>query len=335
MSSEAPSGNLTSVDDHPLGEKHVPGDAPVGSGAASVLGSTRAMADGADPVLVARVVAGAVLLAAVTAVAVAPDRALAAVLLVPIILGALAPLGRWTEGTDRVNGLSVRLERSLARAREGPGKFKRYFLRPLFVGTLWIWSRTAPVTDSHVRAGLRVTLGLVFGGLMLAALVVAGYVFLIVVIALAMAAFALKFLGEFLSDSLSGKLNASSRDDRDDEEMRPEPAVVGLRGSRLVREGLFVDTPTGTAINSDGQIVTEGLFADTPTGRRIDEDGRLIDEGLFVDMPTGIRVQEDGRIVKEGLFVDTPTGKRIDEEGRMVDEGIFFDTPTGSRFVRE
>jgi hypothetical protein len=335
MSSEAPSGDTVPVDSHALGEKHDPDAAADGSDAAGAPKSARATSDGLDPVLVARVVAGVVLVAAITAVIVAPDRVLAAVLLAPVILGALAPLGRWTDGTDRVNGLSGYLEQGLAKATEGPGKFKRYFLRPLFAGTLWIWSRTAPVTDSHLRAGLRVALSLVFGALMLATLAIVGYVLLIVVVALAMAAFVIKLLFEFLSDSLGGNRSSSSQDGRDDEEMRPEPAVVGLRGSRVVQEGFFVDTPTGAAINSEGQIVSEGFFVDTPTGRRIDEEGRLVDEGLFFDTPTGIRLQEDGRIVEEGLFVDTPTGKRIDEEGRLVEEGLFVDTPTGTRFVKE
>lgn len=335
MSSVPQSNEVVPDDGRAFEELHGIDAVTVGTASGSIPEAARASPTGLDPVLVVRIVASVVLLAAITAVIVAPDRALTAVLLVPIVLGALLPLGRWTEGTDRVNELSGYLDRGLVKAKEGPGKFKRYFLRPLLAGTLWIWSGTAAVTDSHLRAGLRVSLSLVFGASMLAVLAVVGYVLLIVVIALAMAAFVLKLLFEFLSDSLSGKLSASSQGGRDDEEMRHEPAVVGLRGSRVVQEGLFVDAPSGTAINRDGQIVSEGFFVDTPTGRRIDEQGRLVDEGFFLDTPTAIRLQEDGRIVKEGFFVDTPTGERIDEEGRLVDEGLFVDTPTGTKLVKE
>ncbi len=290
---------------------------------------------GLDPTRIVRVVAGVVMVAAITAVLLAPHRGLVAAFLAPVLFGALLPLGRWTDGTDRVNGLERDLEAGLAKAKAGTGKLKKYFLRPLFTGTLGIWKATAPIADSHVRAGLRVTLALFFGALMLAALAMVGYVLLVLVIAVAMLVFTLKLAFEFLSDTLSGKSSASSSGSENEEELRPRPPILGPRGTRVVQEGLFVDTPTGTAINGEGQIVREGLFVDTPTGKRIDEDGRLVDEGLFVDTPTGVRIREDGRIVTEGFFVDTPTGQRIDEDGRLVDEGLFVNTPTGTKFAKE
>lgn len=298
-------------------------------------GSARAEPVGLGPTQIARVVAGIVILAGITAVLLAAERGLVAAFVSPVLLGALFPLGRWTDGTDRVNGLERYLEGSLAKAKAGTGKLELYFLRPLSAGTLGIWKRTARVADPHLRAGLRVMLALFFGALMLAALAIVGYVLLVVVIAVAVLAFTLKFVLEYLSDSLGGKSSASPSDSRDEHERRPEPPIPGPRGTRLVREGLFVDTPTGTAVSGDGRIVREGIVDGAPTGRRIDEDGRLVDEGIFVDTPTGTRILEDGRIVEEGFFVDTPTGRRIDEDGRMVDEGVFVDTSTGMRFVKQ
>lgn len=298
-------------------------------------GVAKAVPAGLDPTLIARVAAGTVVLAAISGAILAPARGLVAAFLAPVLLGALFPLGRWTDGTDRVNGLERYLEGCLARAKAGTGKLGRYFLRPLFTGTLGIWKITAPVSDSHVRAGLRVTLTLFFGALMLVALAIVGYLLLMIVIAVAMLVFTLKLMLEFLSDTLSGKPSGSSSGSGDEEEHRRQPPILGPRGTRVVQEGVFVDTPTGTAINGDGQIVREGFFVDTPTGQRIDEDGRLVDEGFFVDTPTGIRIREDGRVVEEGFFVDTSTKRRIDEDGRLVDEGFVVDIPTGTKFVKE
>lgn len=283
-----------------------------------------------DPTVVSRVIAATVFAAGIAVILISPDRMLAMVLLGPVFVGALLPMSRWPPSTTFVNGLEEAASRRLELAKAKAGKFSRFFSKPLLAGFLWIWKRTSPVADLHLRAGLRAALGLAFGALMLAALVVVGYILLIVAIAAAMLAFTFWILGKLLSEWLG---SSSRREEA--EEPRPEPVVVGPRGTRMVREGLFVDTASGTAVDRDGRIVEEGLFFDTPSGRKIDADGRLVEEGLFVDTPTGTRIDKDGRIVQEGLFVDIPTGKRIDDDGRLVEEGHFVDRPTGIRFVKD
>jgi hypothetical protein len=107
------------------------------------------------------------------------------------------------------------------------------------------------------------------------------------------------------------------------------PVVEGLKGKRIVNNGLLIDCPTGLMVDNDGRLVEEGLF-NKPTGYRIADDGRVVEEGLF-SRDTGIRITADGRIVRDGLFGST-TEARITPDGRVVTDGLFGATDTGTSF---
>lgn len=108
--------------------------------------------------------------------------------------------------------------------------------------------------------------------------------------------------------------------------------IIGaILGGESRRPQLYI--PKGGKIDSDGRIVREGLFRNSPTGQRIDEDGRVVHEGLLGDQQTGLRIDKDGRVLKEGLIFDDPTGIKLKECGsgkrEIVHEGLILDKSTG------
>ena len=109
-----------------------------------------------------------------------------------------------------------------------------------------------------------------------------------------------------------------------------------IRGTRIVKTGLFGDSSTGFRVDEAGRVMKEGgIFDDDPTGVRVREDGRIVNESIFGDSPTGLKLDPEGRLVEEGFFGDDCTGKKIDAEGRIVDQSIFGDSQTGVKFKKD
>jgi hypothetical protein len=243
----------------------------------------------------------------------------------PLLAGAVFPLFRPGRVTEWLENREGELTRRLETARTKKGKFSRFFTQPLLGGSLAIWRGTRLIGDPHLRAGVRVSAGLLFAIVMLAGLLIVGYIVIGIVIAGLMLLLVLWALGKMAG----GEKPASG-----DEAEGAAPLLVGPRGTRLVKESLLFDTPTGIKITDDGRVVKEGIFRDTPTGRRIDSEGRLVTEGLFIDTPTGTRIDPDGRIVRESTLFEHPTGVSIGPDGRVLEEGLLGDTPTGLKFQK-
>ncbi|MBZ0092036.1 MAG: hypothetical protein K8F27_07430 [Sulfuricellaceae bacterium] len=247
----------------------------------------------------------------------------ALILVSPLVVGgAIAAINSngINDTTENIEAWTRRTQTNVSAKR---GWFYRYVLNPI----LWVLVKFSDWSDSFAhrgaKNGIRTTAALYLITAWCFLIYVAVAIIVGIVMIIAMIYIASLFLG--------GESNSSEEDNHVSERKRQ---LVGPRGTRLVKEGLFLDTPTGTKITEDGRIVKEGIFSDTPTGMKIDEDGRLVKEGIFSDTPTGTKINDKGQIVQEGLFVDSPSGTKIDSDGRIVEEGLFSDSPTGMKFKK-
>lgn len=267
----------------------------------------------------ARIVASAVVLASLLLLFLTRNT-VGLLLSIPLLIGCIPPLAESdgiTAGIDRWSGSFQRIH---ARGQQGTGKFARWFLRPLGAGSLAMWRLSERLADPHARAGVRLGSVLLLWSLMIGLLLMAIYI----IVALVIFGIIMSIVGHFLG------WNDNSRSyDYDDDQPSPLPLA---RGKRLVTQGLFFNTPTGTRVDENGRVLKEGLFFDTPTGTKINADGRIVEEGLIFDTPTGKRINDRGQLVEEGLFFDTPTGTRINSNGEVVKEGLFFDESTGLKY---
>lgn len=100
----------------------------------------------------------------------------------PLLVGALLPIVSSAEVTGKVEGWEQSFENAFQKASRKDGKFARYFQRPLFRGSSYLWRITQPLPNSHVRAGVRMALALYFWLTMIALLFVAAYVIIAVVV---------------------------------------------------------------------------------------------------------------------------------------------------------
>lgn len=141
----------------------------------------------------------------------ASDPAATALFLAPALIGSLWPLLRVPRLTAWTEKFALKFHASLTSAKKNTGKFATYFKAPLFSGSLFIWKKTEPVRDVHLRAALRVMALLYFGGMMVALLAMVGYVILVVVVGIAVVLFLLWLLGEMLSNSGGGRVRYTSR----------------------------------------------------------------------------------------------------------------------------
>lgn len=257
-------------------------------------------------------------------------------LIVPIVIGALPVVLQHGGTTAWLNGREVVWARQSAIAGGKTDWFSRLVARPVRACRALVWRSTKGIADEHVRAGLRVTLALSISLCALTIAAAVAWVILMAVILVAVLVLVLWIALKALSSG-SGPTGDRQRDKRPLSEFLAQGTsapVVGPRGTRLVNEGVFGDTPAGVRIDKDGRILKEGVLGDLPSGYRLDEEGRLMKEGLFGDTPAGSRLGADGRVLDEGAFGDSPSGVRVDEEGRILEEGVFGDAPTGQRLEK-
>ena len=214
--------------------------------------------------------------------------------------------------------------------------FSRWVARPVRAGGDLIWRLTRRIGNEHIRAGLRVALGLSLGLCALTIVAVVAWAVLMAVIVLAVLVLLVWVPIKVLASG-GGSTQASRQGSPVLGDLPTEPvsmAAVGLRGTRLMNEGVVGTTPVGVRIDNEGRILKEGVFGDAPSGYRLDDEGRLIKEGIFGESPRGQRLADDGRVLKEGVFAEAPAGLRVNEDGRIVEEGVFGDSPTGQRFEK-
>ncbi len=120
-------------------------------------------------------------------------------LLVPSIVASLWPLLRNLRLSAWVDRQEERMVAAATRAQEKTGKIAHYFSRPLYRGFLWIWRKTEPIADLHVRTGVRVGSVLYFGGAMLFLGALVGYVLVVLVVVVVALWFALWLAGHMIS----------------------------------------------------------------------------------------------------------------------------------------
>ena len=242
-------------------------------------------------------------------------------LTIPLIVGGtVAALNSSVvnENTEKIEAWTRQAQSSVS-ARGG--WFFGYILNPM----LWLAVKFADWSDSMAHRGAK-------NGVRVAATLylVAAWGFLLYVALAVVVVIVMFFAALYVISLITGGSSNSSDEVSSERESRP----IGPRGTRLVKEGVFFDTPTGDKVTEEGRLVKEGLFFDTESGMKIDDEGRLVKEGIFFDTPTGTKIDSEGRIVEEGVFIDSPTGTKIDADGRVVEEGVFFDSQTGMRFKK-
>jgi hypothetical protein len=85
------------------------------------------------------------------------NNGVALLFLAPLIVGAVITALRLPAVSGAIGSLENRLRAGAARAAERKGKFARFFRRPFFGSCLALWRWTAPISDVHLRSGVRVT----------------------------------------------------------------------------------------------------------------------------------------------------------------------------------
>lgn len=153
---------------------------------------------------ISRIVAGAWILVSVLLLCLAESPGAWALVLAPSWIGALFPLIRNADLTAWTESWEKKLLASHVRAREKTGRFARHFTKPLFGGSLFIWRKTQPLADTHLRAGVRITAVVCFTALMVTLLILIGYIVIGVVIAIAIVLFILWALSGGLSQRSEG-----------------------------------------------------------------------------------------------------------------------------------
>lgn len=140
--------------------------------------------DADKEVLIGRIVGGLVLAAAVLFLVVyGVDASLPLLLLAsPLLVGAVVAVIGSNQITGKIDSWETGFQRRLEQARSASGKYARWFKRPLYGGlNLW-WKATQGIPFFHLRAGLRVTGLLYFGGLMIYLLVTVVYVMVALIV---------------------------------------------------------------------------------------------------------------------------------------------------------
>lgn len=132
-----------------------------------------------------RVGAVAWLVACAIFLALSDDRLAWFAILLPTLIGAAFPIGRWLTTTTWLNGLEVRLQAPPAAAAEHKGPLDSFVKQPIRSVCWFAFTRTRPVRDPHLRAGLRVAAVSYLVGALLSVLLVVGYVLVVVVLAVA------------------------------------------------------------------------------------------------------------------------------------------------------
>ena len=257
-------------------------------------------------------------------------------LVFPLLAGGVVTLARPGAVKGYVDRFEAWVIARKAAADLKEGKWSRYVAKPCLGGFVYIQEFTKGIGEDFTRTGVRVASYLYFAAVVL----LAAYAAIVIVAAIALIIIALLVVGFVLSlmdKSATSSGTSSSSVSRGFSFLSggsSSPSSRGgtsrLTGTRVVKEGLLFDTPTG-----DAERVREGLLFDSPTGIKLNESGQVVTEGLLFDTASGTKVNEQGQVVKEGLIFDVPSGYKVNDQGQLVKEGAIVDTPTGIRFKKD
>jgi len=227
------------------------------------------------------------------------------ILLVPLMIGAVITALRLTPVSATVNSIENWLRRGSARAAAREGKFARFFQRPFFGSCLAIWRWTTPISDVHLRAGVRATTLIFVCGIAINLIVIALYV--IVVIAVIVIGFAIFFW--ILSLSGQGERKVVTRHTTD-WFGRPKQEHFDASGRKVgesVADTDWLGNPKMVNKDASGNIVGESRpdtdWLGNPKTVHTDADGTRIGESLpdtdWLGTPTTVHKDADGNVIGE------------------------------------
>jgi hypothetical protein len=248
-------------------------------------------------------------------------------LLAPSILACMWPVVRHAGLTAWSERREGQLRAASARAAAKGGKFSRFFSSPLYGGCLWIWRKTQPVNDRHLRAGLRVAAILYLACVMISVAAFVGYVVIGVLIAIAVLFFIIWLAGRIL-----GGEQPSGRP-RDDEETGSTWSPSLARRATLSRPGtdLFGNRRTDVLDNSGKKVAevrpTTDLFGN-PKEEIYDASGKKIGERRpssdFLGNPKTEEFNSSDQKVGESHpnrdFLGDPVEEHFDNSGKKIGE---------------
>jgi hypothetical protein len=245
-----------------------------------------------------------------------------ALLLAPTWIGVILPLIRSSNLTFRVERWEERLVVGYARATGKTGKFARYFTKPLYGGSLFIWRKTQPVGDAHLRAGIRVAALLYFATLMISLMVFVGYIIIAIVVGIAIILFAIWALSRGLTENLERESRGSSHYGGDLQRR--------LKLSRSATD--FLGQPKMEHFDEHGRKIAETRpgrdFIGSPIEEHFDHTGRKIGESRpttdFLGDPKTEHFDGSGQKTGESRtttdFLGSPKVEHFDERGKKTGE---------------
>jgi len=282
---------------------------------------------------VSRILAAIWILSSVLLISFSDSPGVWALLLVPSWFGAFLPLIRSASLTAWADRWEEKLLAGHVRASDKDSKFSRYFSKPLYGGSLFVWRKTQPIADAHLRAGLRVSAVVYFTVFMVSLLIFVGYIVIGVVIAVAIIMFALWAL----SGGLSRRLSGGSHDYSDDESEPMRPVQL----SRLTTD--FFGQPKTEHFDDRGNKVGESRpttdFFGNPKTENFDEGGNRTGESRpttdFFGNPKTENFDESENRTGESRptteFFGDPKVDHFDEDGSKTGESHpdkdFFGNP--------
>jgi hypothetical protein len=227
------------------------------------------------------------------------------ILLAPFIVGAAIAAVRLTSVSGAVNSIENWLRRGSANSAEREGKFARFFQRPFFGSCLAIWRWTTPISDVHLRAGVRATTLIFVCGIAINLIVIALYV--IVVIAVIVIGFTIFFW--ILSLSGQGERKVVTRHTTD-WFGRPKQEHFDASGRKVgesVADTDWLGNPKMVNKDASGNIEGESKpdtdWLGNPKTVHTDADGTRIGESRldtdWLGTPTTVHRDADGNVIGE------------------------------------
>jgi len=263
-------------------------------------------------------------------------------LLVPSIVASLWPLLRNLRLSAWVDRQEERMVAAATRAQEKTGKIAHYFSRPLYRGFLWIWRKTEPIADLHVRTGVRVGSILYFGSTMLFLAALVGYVVVALVIVAAALWFALWLAGHMIS----GKPIEFGRDKEDEPTGSSWYSLGRAQPARSRPTTDFLGDPKTDLLDKNGKKIGEMRpttdFLGDPKENVFDSNGRKIGERRpdrdFLGDPVTSEHNAEGQKVGESRpstdWLGDPVEEHYSTDGEKVGESQPDTDPLGNPEVR-
>lgn len=241
----------------------------------------------------------------------------AALLLVPLIVGAAIAALRLPAVSGAVNAIENWLRSGSAKASARQGKFARFFQRPFFAFCLAIWRWTAHISDIHLRAGVRVTALIFVCGIAITLLLVAAYVIVAIVVIMV----ALAILGWVLSLSgNSGKVKTVTRY-RTDWIGRPKQEHFDSSGHKVGEsraEKDWLGRPKLVHKDAEGKVIGESKpdadWLGRPKVVHTDTEGHVTGESKpdtdWLGKPKTIHTDAEGNVTGESREETDLLGQR-------------------------